>query len=217
MLTGFLLSAQKRSATLSAKTIGVNERVTLTIEAESDQITSYFSMPTSPGVMIVGDYSNQSNVNGKTRLIQQYTLLALLPGTWTLGPFVATGRSGNVRIQAVTLVVTGQPPSSQSSAISAFLQCDIPRRTYFEGEQIIADIRVYVPEGEDVDKGAMPLSSPSYVGFWHERGPDGYAFRDTTIVKNGKRYTGKTILREFLFATRTGALTIPAFNYQCGI
>lgn len=217
MLTSFLLSAQKRSATLSAKTVNINERVTLTIEAEGDQITSYFSMPTSPGVMIVGDYSNQSNINGKIRITQQYTLLGVMPGTWTLGPFVATGRSGSVRIQPVTLVVTGQPPSSKSSATSAFLQCDVPRRTYFEGEQIIADIRVYVPEGADVDRGAMPLSSPSYVGFWHERGPDGYSFKDTVIVKNGKRYTGKIILREFLFATRTGALTIPAFNYQCGI
>jgi BatD DUF11 like domain len=217
LLTSFLLSAQKRFAVLSAKTVKVNERVTLSIEAEGDQITSYFSMPTSPGVMIVGDYSNQSNVNGKIRITQQYTLLGVLPGTWTLGPFVATGRSGSVRIQPITLVVTGLPPSSASSATSAFLQCDIPRRTYFEGEQIIADIRVYVPEGADVDRGRIPLSSPSYVGFWHERGPDGYSFRDTVIVKNGKRYTGKTILREFLFATRTGALTIPAFNYQCGI
>jgi BatD DUF11 like domain len=217
LLTGFLLSAQKRSAKLSATTAGVNERVTLTIEAEGDQITSYFSMPTSPGVMVVGDYSSQSNVNGKLRITQQYTLLTLMPGTWTVGPFTATGRNGTVRIQPVTLVVTGQAPSSNVSATTAFLQCDIPRRTYFEGEQIIADVRVYVPEDADVDRGSMPLSSPSYVGFWHERGPDGYAFKDTVIVKNGKRYIGKTILREFLFATRTGVLTIPAFNYKCGI
>jgi hypothetical protein len=209
------LIAQKNKAMLSRKTISMSETTELTITAEGDQLISSFSGPTSPGVMVVSNFSRQNNVNGHVQLVQRFVLQPLQPGTWTLGPFVAQGRRGPVRIAAVTLVITGQPLSAGFSGREIFLQSDIAGRTFYEGEEIAVNVRLYVLENYAWRQGMMPLSSPSYVGFWHERGPDGIRFDDTIIVKNGKRYIGSTLLREFLFASRTGTLSIPAFEYEC--
>ncbi|MCA6362978.1 MAG: protein BatD [Bacteroidetes bacterium] len=209
------LIAQKNKAVLSRKTISMSETTELTITAEGDQIISAFSGPTSPGVMVISNFTQQNNVNGHVQVVQHFVLQPLQPGTWTLGPFVAQGRRGPVRIPAVTLVVKGQPVSAGFSGKEIFLQSDIAGRTFYEGEEIAVNVRLYVQENCAWRQGMMPLSSPSYVGFWHERGPEGIRFDDTMIVKNGKRYFGSTLLREFLFASRTGTLTIPAFEYEC--
>lgn len=209
------LAAQKNKAVLSRKSISMSETTELTITAEGDQIISAFSGPTSPGVMVISNFTQQNNVNGRVQLVQHFVLQPLQPGTWTLGPFVAQGRRGPVRIPAVTLVITGQPLSASFSGREVFLQSDISGRSFYEGEEIAVNVRLYVQENYAWRQGMLPLSSPSYVGFWHERGPDGIQYDDTVIVKNGKRYIGSTLLREFLFASRTGQLTIPAFDYEC--
>lgn len=209
------LAAQKNKAVLSRKSISMSETTELTITAEGDQIISAFSGPTSPGVMVISNFTQQNNVNGRVQLVQHFVLQPLQPGTWTLGPFVAQGRRGPVRIPAVTLVITGQPLSAGFSGKEVFLQSDISGRSFYEGEEITVKVRLYVQENYAWRQGMIPLSSPSYVGFWHERGPDGIQYDDTVIVKNGKRYIGSTLLREFLFASRTGSLTIPAFDYEC--
>jgi hypothetical protein len=209
------LAAQKNKAVLSRSSISMSETTQLTLTAEGDQIISAFSGPVSPGVMVLSDFSSSNTVNGKVQLVQRFELQPLQPGTWTLGPFVARGRNGPVRIQPVTLTITGQPVSSGFSGKEIFLQSDLPGKTFYEGQEIAVNVRVYVQESYGWQPGMLPLSSPSFVGFWHERGPDGVQYGDTTIVKNGKRYTGHTLLREFLFASRTGSLSIPAFNYEC--
>lgn len=207
-------TAQKRTAQLSKTTISMNETVTLTLTASGDRLTNYFSPPSSPGVMVLGSSENITTDNsGKTKLRQVMTLQPLQPGTWVLGPFTAPGVSGVITIQPVTLTVTGLAAATSGPA-NVFLRSDLDRRTALLGQEIIVNVRVYYEEGADFFPGNMPLSSPSYTGFWHERGPDGFGFSDTLIVHNGRRYIGKTLLREFLFATRTGKQTIPAYRYQ---
>ncbi len=213
-------------ATVSARRIGIEDVLELTISVSGGRATPRF--PSIDGFRVSGPSTSSrfSIVNGQTSSTSSfiYQLVPLLEGTFTiLGiPVDVAGRTyetAPIRVEVVAGSVLPRRPRSRSfdpfgrqrrrepeiKAEDVFVRAELSKRSVYLGEGVVVTYRVfskYMPHGPEVD------DDPPLTGFWVEEVNLGNPNIERKVVK-GQEYLTFPMKQRVLFPARAGELTIP--------
>jgi hypothetical protein len=177
-------------------------------------------MSTGSSISIVNGNMTQSVTTGYS-----YILRARKEGKYTLPAAQVTVSGKTYTSNAVGIeVVKGNAPSSDennntdangnSSKLSSddlFVDVSLSKTTVYQGEHVIATIKIYTKVGlvqfED-------MKFPSYTGFWTQdiQSPTQINLQRENV--NGKIYEVGLLKQSILFPQKTGKLTIDPYQVQ---
>jgi hypothetical protein len=174
-----------------------------------------FAPPTFKGFSVSGPSSRSEykNINGKSYQSYSlvYTLVPLKPGSASISS--ASIRIGNKRLRAEgrKFNILAPRQGSQESG-TPFVNAEIPKDTFYSGEVIPLEYRLYVPYPYQ-KKGQRITIAPKYEGFFVENSSLYYS---EELMIDGIRYTAYIIDRKYLYPHQSGQLTIPSItiNYN---
>lgn len=161
-------------------------------------------------------------VKGRTsvRHIWSYSLEAVRPGVYTIGPATVTanGKTMNTQPLAIT-VVAGDKKFKGGATIpggrtdDVFITGELSQKAVYPGQQVTWRLVLYTKVAIE---GADLISLPDFEGFYSKE-----RRRFDTRVQyqelRGKKYAVKILHEESLFPQRTGELTIGAAQIRVGI
>ncbi|MDF1548878.1 MAG: BatD family protein [Bacteroidales bacterium] len=208
--------------------IGENFRLNYTVNANGSGFVppdlSNFSVLAGPSTSTSTSFQY---INGKTSQAisntYSYVIQAGKEGKFTVGPASitvegTTYKSNSLVIEVIkgnassnNLQSTNSDPSTKNIAGDIFAQINLSKTTVYQGEQLVASLKVY---------DRMGLSSlndykfPSYTGFWTQdiEGPARITPERENV--NNKIYTTFTLRRSILFPQKSGQITIEPFEVE---
>lgn len=153
LLFPFSLHAQVR-VSLSRSQIGVGENTmaTITIEGAAADQQPEFHLPDSLNSQLVGDSNVTRVVNGAVSQIRvmQYLITATKVGDFNLGPVKIMMGNKIVQSQTYLLQVTQKAPNAPTQKPAedlaqkmAFLQLQVPKTEYYQGEVFPVEMNLY--------------------------------------------------------------------------
>jgi len=232
ILSGLTIFAQVKFTASAEKAVEVGEnfRVEYTVNADASgfrapsfsgfDVLSGPNMSTGSSISIVNGNMTQSVTTGYS-----YILRARKEGKYTLPAAQVTVSGKTYTSNAVGIeVVKGNAPSSDennntdangnSSKLSSddlFVDVSLSKTTVYQGEHVIATIKIYTKVGlvqfED-------MKFPSYTGFWTQdiQSPTQINLQRENV--NGKIYEVGLLKQSILFPQKTGKLTIDPYQVQ---
>ena len=105
-------------------------------------------------------------------------------------------------------------PASEISNKDLFVRVNVNKRTVYQGEHIIATIKVYTRLSLS---GFEDMKLPSFDGFWSQDIPTSSQISLERENVNGQIYDVGVIKKEILFPQRSGVITIDPFELECNI
>ncbi len=231
-MSGLTIFAQVKFTASAEKAVEVGEnfRVEYTVNADASgfrapsfsgfDVLSGPNMSTGSSISIVNGNMTQSVTTGYS-----YILRARKEGKYTLPAAQVTVSGKTYTSNAVGIeVVKGNAPSSDennntdangnSSKLSSddlFVDVSLSKTTVYQGEHVIATIKIYTKVGlvqfED-------MKFPSYTGFWTQdiQSPTQINLQRENV--NGKIYEVGLLKQSILFPQKTGKLTIDPYQVQ---
>ncbi len=216
--------AQKFTATASKNPVASGEAFQITFSIDGAE--SGFQVPDlSDFNVLSGPNATQSMqiINGamSQSVYYSYSVSAKKEGKFTIGS--ASIISGGKRIESnsLTIVVTkgapaakGQQQGSQGPAggENLYVKTSVSKSKVFEGEQVVLIHKIYTRINLIGFQGAK---IPSYTGFWSQDVPGTSNYTITKEVVNGSQYSVVEFKKTFLFAQRSGTLTIDPIEVDC--
>lgn len=165
------------SASLDVSSVTTGDAVELTITVEGTTLANEPAIKNVDGLDIssLGRSSNVNFVNGKyfATITYSYEIIALKPGSYTLGPFEMKVKNEKLTANAVTLQVNGAV-NQQNSALPAgvessplgdklFMEMELGKSRLFLGEKTPVKIRLYFSE-ISIDEITPPvINQPEFV------------------------------------------------------
>lgn len=213
LLSGFFLSAQSLTLTISEDTITTDDQFVVTLDGELGNFTNYASLSDVPGLVTVfHSESFDYNASNKNAVIHQtYTMKAISAGDYTIGGAWIQAGSRRIYSNAVHLhVKAGANPISNGMV---FMRAMPEKNTVYAGEKVRMNLYLYSSPDYSVS-GDYPTAT-SYSGFWSEPDAEFYRTGDTILYIKGERFRRQTIHTEFLYPNATGMLQLPTYTYTC--
>lgn len=218
-LCGFSASAQSLTIEASDDTIGSDEQLTIILDGELGNFSNYATLPDVPGMIVVShnESFNYSASSKSATVHQTYTMKAISPGDYVIGP--AWIQAGSRRIYSGTVHVHVSGGGSAISSGSVFLRVEPDKKKVYAGEKMTVYVRLYVEDDYYVS-GDYPIAD-SYSGFWTDA-PDydynyyyGSSYSDSTVYIKGRRYNRRTLLTESMYPNAVGEILLPTYTYTC--
>jgi len=165
------------SAGLDVSSVTIGEAAELTITIEGTTLAKEPVLKEVNGLEIGSSVRSSSTnfINGKyfAKIIYSYEIIALKPGSYTLGPFEMKVKNEKITANAVTLQVNGAV-NQQNSALPAgvessplgdklFMEMELGKSRLYLGEQTPVKIRLYFSE-ISIDESSTPvINQPEFV------------------------------------------------------
>jgi len=211
--------------------VGENFRLSFTVNAGG----SGFKPPSIKGFAVLAGPSTSRNtsfqyINGKTtqamNVTYTYILQARKPGKFTISKAEITvdGKKYNTQPISIEVInggnanntannnVDGSNSSQTTNSEDLFVRINLNKSTVYQGEQLIASIKVYDRMGL---KDLTDYKFPKYTGFWTQDIESTSNIQLQRENVNGKLYQTGLLKRTILFPQRSGTLTITPFELEC--
>ena len=211
--------------------VGENFRLIFSVNAQG----SGFTPPSIKKFAVLAGPSTSRNssfqyINGKTtqtmNVSYTYILQARKPGKYSIGKAEITIEGKKYNSNAITIEVIkggssntpnnnnvdGSTPTQTTNSDDLFVRINLNKSTVYQGEQLIASIKVYDRIGL---KNLTDYKFPKYTGFWTQ---DIETNGNITLQRenvNGKLYKTGVLKQTILFPQKSGTLTITPFELEC--
>lgn len=190
----------------------VGDRILLTLSVEGTQKAGKPHLPPVPAIDFVsrGSSTRMQIINGQITSSVDYNFL-LIPqkaGTFEIGPATLRVKGKTVLSNPITLRISsaGVTPRSKKDL---FITTTVSPSSPYVSEQVIYTFRLY----RSIRIANASLENPSFEGFLVE--PLGKERQYETVI-NGKTFLVSEI-KQALFPTREGTLTIDPARVQCEV
>lgn len=190
----------------------IQDRILLTLSVEGTQNPGKPHLPPMPAFDFVsrGSSTRMQIINGQiaSGVDYNYVLIPKKEGTFKIGP--ATLDVGGKTISSNTITLTiNSAGERQQSAKDLFITTTVSTTSPYVSEQVVYTFRLF----RCVRIANASLENPSFEGFLVE--PLGKERQYETLI-NGKTFLVSEI-KQALFPTREGILTIDPASVQCDV
>jgi len=158
--------------------------------------------------------SSMTIVNGKMAKSKtfSYRLLAPETGKFIIGPANIRAGGKNLKSNSVQVEVLKSIANSDKSDEDFYVEIVTKSEDVFVGQQIYIDYVLYTTKEV---RSFNPIDESAYDGFFSVNAT--YRAPTNRIVKNGKEYFTKTMMRKILYPQQTGTYTIGPTNVELGV
>ena len=213
--------AQTLTIQTSSDSVSSDDDFTIVLDGELGNFSNYATLPDVPGLIVVShNESLNMNASSKNATVHQtYTMKAISPGDYTIGP--AWIQAGSRRIYSNTVhvhVYSGINPISNGLV---FIRVEPSKEKVYAGEKVSVAVRLYVADDYYVS-GSYPYAE-SYSGFWKEEPDYDYSYDyydsyyDSTVYIKGKKFKCRTLIKENLYPNAVGDILLPTYTYVCSV
>lgn len=238
LLAAASLFAQSFTASVSKSKVAAGEIFELSFTLNTSG--SGFKAPPLDSDFILYSGPNHStsvqiiNGNMSQSVTFSYVLAAKKEGKFTIGPASVTVNGNKLQSNPVTIEVKGtynhqgspqarqrqqqqrqqaqEAPASQSIADNLFVRTVVSKRKAYLGEQITVTQKLYTRL--DV-RGLKDVKFPAYTGFWAQDLPQKQHYSTGKESIDGIGYSVVELKKSYLFAQRSGKLTLPPVEAEC--
>ncbi len=232
LLFGLSAKAQVTFKATAEKVVEVGEMFRLTFSVNA-QATGFRASKINDFRTIAGPSSSTSQsysiVNGKAsqsiETAYTYTLLAEKEGKFSIPAALITvdGKTYTSNELQIEVVKTGgsatnssdtngkNPAPAEISSEDLFLNVSFNKSEVYQGEPIVATVKIYAKNAELRDLGAL---SPAYTGFWRHDLPTPSRITLEREKLNGKIFQSGLLRQDLLIPQSSGKLTIPPMEIE---
>ena len=203
-------------ARADAKQVLQNSMINIEYKLENAE-GSNFQAPDFKPFKQVGGPSTQTSmtiVNGKMAKSMTYSFRLLAPekGKFVVGPASMKVGNKSIKSNSVQIEVLEASAKTNKSEEDFYVELIASSEDVFVGQQIYIDYVLFTTKEV---RSFNPIDESSYDGFFSVNAT--YRAPTERIVKDGKEYFTKTMMRKILYPQQTGTYTIDPTNIELGV
>ena len=208
--------APKFTASVDGKQVFQNSMINIEYKLENADGSS-FNPPDFSPFKVANGPSTQSSmtiVNGvmaKT-ISYSYRLLAPKIGKFNIKPATIKVRGNTLKSNAISIEVVKQNKSQSQEGKDFYVEIEVSNEDAYVGQQLYVDYVIYTTK--DVRR-FTPIDESAYDGFFSINANH----RESTkrVIRDGKEYYTKSMIRRILYPQQTGTYTIGPTNIELGV